>query len=173
MDFAAYSVLIADEPANAKQTCELLHSMGFRSFFRADNPETAFGHIKSQFLTLALISLQLPPDGAALIQSIRHDLTDPKRRLPILATSSVCDTASVFKARKVGANHVVVRPFTTGSLLRSIEIVLRDTREFIVTQNYIGPDRRILANASFVGRGQRADDRAFTAGTQAERAAHH
>jgi two-component system, response regulator PdtaR len=158
MDFAAYSVLIADEPANAKQTCELLHSMGFRSFYRADNPETALGHIKSQFLTLALVSLQLPPDGADLIQSIRRDLPDPKRRLPILATSSLCDTASVFKARKAGANHVVVRPFTTGNLLRSIEIVLCDTREFIVAPSYIGPDRRVHADASFLGRGRRASD---------------
>jgi two-component system, chemotaxis family, chemotaxis protein CheY len=163
MDFTPYSVLVADEATPSKQICELLHSFGFRSFFRADTPDAALGLLKSQFLNLALISLQLEPDGADLIQAIRRTLPDPKRRMPILAVSSASDTASVLRARKAGANHFLVRPYTIGNLLKSIEGVLHDSREFIVAQGYVGPDRRVHFDPAFLGTGRRASDRSAQA----------
>jgi PleD family two-component response regulator len=115
MDFSPYSVLVVDDLATSKQVCELLHSAGFRSFLRADNPDTAIGLLHSDFVHLALISLQLESNGFELIQNIRRTLPDPKRRMPILAVSSVCDAGTVLGARKAGANHFLARPYTMQS----------------------------------------------------------
>jgi DNA-binding response OmpR family regulator len=164
MDFSPHPVLVVDERFESKRLREVLFTAGFRQFFQATNRERAIEIVLSQALGLALISLQLPEsDGLALIQEIRRGLPDPQRRVPLLAVSNVTDGKTVMAARNAGANHFLAKPYSSGHVMRSAELVIKDPRGFLIVRNYAGPDRRRRIDGSFLRTDRRALDGPETA----------
>jgi CheY-like chemotaxis protein len=54
-------------------------------------------------------------------------------------------------ARLAGVNEFVIKPFTPAGLLSRILLVLRKPRPFIVTESYLGPDRRRRVELAYSG----------------------
>jgi hypothetical protein len=63
-------------------------------------------------------------------------------------------------AREAGVNEFVMKPFTPASLLARLQLVLLNPRPFIVSEEYVGPDRRRRASASYSGPLRRGSDQA-------------
>ena len=59
---------------------------------------------------------------------------------------------------RAGVNEFVIKPFTPAGLLSRIQLVLQKPRPFIVSADYIGPDRRRRVELSYSGPLRRTSD---------------
>jgi CheY-like chemotaxis protein len=114
-------------------------------------------------------------DGLELTRSIRraavqYDPRVPNPHVPVVIVTGHRSEADVLVARKAGVNEFVIKPFTPAGILSRIQLVLLKPRPFIVSRDYIGPDRRRRALLSYTGPMRRTTDPAEVA-NEAERAA--
>lgn len=102
-------------------------------------------------------------DGLELTRSIRRaavvkDRLIPNPRVPIIMLTAMRSEREVEIARRAGVNEFVIKPFTPASVISRIQLVLTRPREFIVSDAYVGPDRRRRAEISYSGPMRRAQD---------------
>jgi CheY-like chemotaxis protein len=102
-------------------------------------------------------------DGLELTRSIRRaavqkDRMIPNPQVPVIMLTAMRSHREVESARRAGVNEFVIKPFTPASLLSRVQTVLTKPREFIVSDKYIGPDRRRRAEISYSGPMRRAVD---------------
>lgn len=82
--------------------------------------------------------------GAAcgLFHSIRHQVLGEDPFVPIIAVSNAEMPPNVRMAIDAGADHILARPITIDGLLDRVSLLIRNRKPFVVTSDYIGPDRR-------------------------------
>jgi CheY-like chemotaxis protein len=102
-------------------------------------------------------------DGLALARSIRRaavaqDRMVPNPRLPIIMLTAMRSQREVELARRAGVNEFVIKPFTPASVISRIQLVLTKPRDFILSERYVGPDRRRRVEISYSGPLRRAGD---------------
>ncbi len=81
-------------------------------------------------------------DVCALFHDIRHHLVGDNPFLPIIATSTDPRPALVQRVIDSGADDLLVKPLATDLLFARIRSLTEGRKPFIVTSEYIGPDRR-------------------------------
>jgi CheY-like chemotaxis protein len=112
-------------------------------------------------------------DGLELARSIRRaavrpDSYIPNPKVPVIIVTAERSAVDVESARRAGVNEFVIKPFTPAGLLSRIQLVLTKPREFIISEDYVGPDRRRRAELSYSGPMRRMSDPAEVA-TETER----
>jgi CheY-like chemotaxis protein len=80
--------------------------------------------------------------GLELLSSIRRgkELSDPS--LPIIMLTGRAEESDVLTARNYGMNEYVLKPFSAKSVYARLERLIDNPRNFIVSQSFVGPDRR-------------------------------
>jgi len=77
--------------------------------------------------------------------------------------------SNVHKSRDCGASFVVAKPITPGVLLQRILWLASDEREFVKSESYVGPDRRVRNFGPPLGvPGRRAGDLSAHVGAAVE-----
>lgn len=140
----ARALLVDDNP----QSLELLSQVlaGFRldqltSCLCADEARSLIA--REQF-DLILIDYAMPgEDGLQLAHHIRSDPSLPNQTTPIVILHGYTPAEMVRKARDAGANMIIRKPVVPAVLLSRIEWIARNTRPFVDSTAYRGPDRRI------------------------------
>ncbi len=95
---------------------------------------------------LIIIDAEMPEeDGIQLTRHIRQQPAAPNFTAPIVLVSASTPREKILSARDAGANIVVKKPIAPAVLLSRIEWLARNTREFVTTDSYCGPDRRLKA----------------------------
>lgn len=89
--------------------------------------------------------LQNPDRGIHLTKTIRRDKKTVNAFVPIIMTAGSGHLARVIKARDAGVSEYLVKPFSAKSLAERIVRVIEKQREFVVSDDYVGPDRRVKA----------------------------
>jgi DNA-binding response OmpR family regulator len=98
--------------------------------------------------------------GVDLIRMIRCDASSPNQKAPVILLANHETAATrVTPARDVGANGFLIKPFTAADLRTQITAAMADNREFIVSQQFVGPNRREQAAAGYDGPFRREGDR--------------
>ena len=90
--------------------------------------------------------------------AVQPDRTIPNPQVPVIIVTGNRSEADVQLARKAGVNEFVIKPFTPAGLLSRIQLVLQKPRPFIVSADYIGPDRRRRVELSYSGPLRRTSD---------------
>jgi len=81
--------------------------------------------------------------GFDLIAWIRRDPKALNYTAPVMLATGNPTRAATLRARDTGANYVIAKPLTPGVLLSRMHSIARTPREFITSDNYRGPDRRV------------------------------
>jgi len=81
-------------------------------------------------------------DGAALLRWIRRHPDSPDRFLPFIAMGTSPSEDQVRAARDLGASQFIARPFSIEILCEHLDSLTNDTRYYVQTPDYFGPDRR-------------------------------
>ncbi len=81
-------------------------------------------------------------DGIELVQKIRRSEDSPNIEIPILLVLSKATGRRAIDGSESGANQILTAPFTSAKLWECFEQTLNDTRKFIVSEEYVGPERR-------------------------------
>lgn len=83
-------------------------------------------------------------DGAAcdMFHGIRHQVLGEDPFVPIIAVSTAQMPPRVRMAIDSGADNILARPVTIENLLDRVSLLIQNRKAFVVTGDYIGPDRR-------------------------------
>lgn len=90
--------------------------------------------------------------------ALHPDRTIPNPQVPVVIVTGNRSEADVQAARKAGVNEFVIKPFTPAGLLSRVQLVLLKPRPFVVSGDYIGPDRRRRVELSYSGPLRRTSD---------------
>lgn len=81
-------------------------------------------------------------DFDGLIHHIRHHDLGNNPFVNIITMIPAADEQTIRKAINAGTDDILVMPFSPGRLLERIDHMVRERKPFVVTTDYIGPDRR-------------------------------
>lgn len=137
-------LLVDDNPQSLELMSQVL--VGFRvgRIATCRSAEEARETVAAVAYDLIIIDGEMPEeDGISLARHIRSQREAPNFTAPIVVVSGHTPVEKVTTARDAGANFVVKKPIAPGVLLSRIEWLARNNRQFVTTESYCGPDRRI------------------------------
>lgn len=158
------SVLVLDgNPQSLDVLRQLLNGFGVRSVHACQHVRDAERVFYDQALELIIIDPLFTDDtGFEFMRLVRREENSQNRCVGMIAALGHQTLGNVRSARDAGANLVVAKPLSPGVLLQRIHWVARESRQFIVAPNYVGPDRRFKNQGPPPGtNGRRADDLSF------------
>jgi CheY-like chemotaxis protein len=164
-DLASLKVLVVDDNANVQRLiADVLHAGGVGQVETAEDGVRARAMLARWDPDIVFSDWTMPlMGGLELTRSIRRAAVHPDRRIPnpqvpVIIVTGRRSAADVEMARTAGVNEFVIKPFTPAALLSRIQLVLMKPRSFIISEAYIGPDRRRRVELSYSGPLRRMSD---------------
>jgi CheY-like chemotaxis protein len=161
---AGARVLLVDDHAfTINLIKDVIYASGAAQVFAARDGAEAITLLASCQPHLVVTDWRMPGmDGLAFAEIVRRAALRPDPRIPdpqvpIVLLSAHTSAKAVETARRAGVNEVVVKPFTVAALLKRLVAAATRPREFVVSEAYVGPDRR---RRQGVNAGRRAGDAA-------------
>ncbi len=154
-------ILIVHASAFQRQlTSETLRTLGGVEITYAESCEQCLLALNYAQPDMLIIDWRLPDgDGLHLISRIRNgEAGDEFRKIPVITTSDRMSTRDLERARNVGVDEFVVRPFSTATMVDRVVAVRSQRREFIESPRYAGPCRRRVAFPRYDGPRRRLFD---------------
>jgi CheY-like chemotaxis protein len=141
---AQIGVLLADDDRRiAMIVRKVLASLGFANIHVARDGAQALQILRSEKIDMIITDWQMSPmDGISLVKYLRTMDDSPNRFIPIIMLTGNADRGHVEIARDVGVTEFVVKPFSAKTLCGRIMMLIENPRSFIMSQSFIGPDRR-------------------------------
>ncbi|HAJ46290.1 MAG TPA: hypothetical protein DCL54_06895 [Alphaproteobacteria bacterium] len=153
-------IIIASEVRQTRYFLEeLLRSIGHNSLKTAVDVADCVRMIERARPKLVIADFETMADMVALLHQVRRKQPHPSNRLPIIAVMGVSTRAAVDAMRDQGATDIIAKPVTIARVKGSLANVLADSRAFITSEGFVGPDRRRFADASYQGPWRRATDK--------------
>lgn len=164
-DLSELCVLVVDDHGHtARLIADILRAGGVGRVHVKTDPKQALASLHAINPDIIFTDRMMPyMDGLTFVQTIRQaaliggDLV-PRPEIPIVMVTSQAAVLDVELARQAGVNEFVLKPFTPAALLSRIELVLRKPRPFVVSESYVGPDRRRKAQLDYSGPTRRRSD---------------
>lgn len=76
------------------------------------------------------------------VQWLRKDSKNKNRMIPVIALTGLVSKETVADARDAGVTEFVAKPFKIETLRNALMLSLKNPRNFIISRNFTGPDRR-------------------------------
>lgn len=142
--FEDVSAIIFDPAiANRNATRNSLQQLGFRNVELAPTIEALTKFVAEYSPDLVIAEMTGEETAVCkLVQSIRQGEIGSNPFVVVMVTTWQRDGALITKALNSGADDLVARPISTRMLGDRIKFQIDRRKGFVVTYNYIGPDRR-------------------------------
>lgn len=138
----------------------LLRAGGVVSISEAETAHDAFDIMRGQPVDLLIVDWMMQPiDGLAFTRMIRCDPESPSPYVPLLMVTAHTEVSRVAAARDAGVSGFVKKPVSARILYERISNALTDTRAFVRTGDFLGPDRRRGQFPDYPGPFRRESDR--------------
>lgn len=144
IDFGHLRALVIDDDRLARGlVVQILEEIGVVDVEVASDGEAAFRELRSFVPDFILSDLVMEPmDGISFARRLRTHPDSPNPYAPIILLTAHADRTTVLEARDAGVNAFVTKPVSISELRRKITLALKDPRQFIKSEDYVGPDRR-------------------------------
>ena len=148
LSYETAETLIYDPvPSNRTATRSLLYHLGFRRIDTVSNLETLTEMMKRRPPDLALCEAQgSEGELCSMIQSLRQGATGYNPFVVIIVTAWEKSSTLVSNVLNSGADDLLLRPFSTALLGQRIVGHIERRKGFVITSDYVGPDRRSNSN---------------------------
>lgn len=138
----------------------LLRAGGIVSITEAESAYDAFDFMRARPVDLVIVDWMMRPvDGLAFTRMIRWNHDSPNPYIPLLMLTAHTEASRVAAARDAGVSGFVRKPVSARTLFDRVTTVLTDTRLFVRTEDFMGPDRRRGETANYAGPLRRESDR--------------
>jgi DNA-binding NarL/FixJ family response regulator len=129
--------------AHRSATRAALQIMGFRKIEVAGNTEALHTALRETAPDLLLCEIAgAEAELCDLIQGVRQGLHGRNPFLVVMATTWKSDGNVVRHALNSGADDLLARPSSEAQLTERVRVLTERRKDFVVTADYIGPDRR-------------------------------
>ncbi|MBA2590102.1 MAG: hypothetical protein H0U98_15925 [Alphaproteobacteria bacterium] len=144
LSYDSVDVLIYDPvPSNRTATRATLYALGFRRTETVSTLEAFIEAVHKAPPDIALCEAQGAADElCAAIQQMRQGGAGHNPFIVIIVTAWEKSTALINKVVSSGADDLILRPFSTATLGQRIETHIDRRKGFVITTDYVGPDRR-------------------------------
>lgn len=144
IDFGRMRALVVeDDQATRELIVAMLEGAGIGHIERARDGQAALNSMRDFQPDIIVCDVLMEPmDGITFTRRIRtsRDSRDP--HVPVILLTAHTDRTTVLEARDAGANAFVAKPVSIDELKRKITLVMNDPRQFIRSEDFVGPDRR-------------------------------
>lgn len=144
LSYDSVDVLIYDPvSANRTATRATLYALGFRRTESVSTIEAFIDSMQKNPPDIALCEAQGATDElCATIQQMRQGGAGYNPFVVIIVTAWEKTTGLINKVVSSGADDLLLRPFSTALLGQRIEAHIERRKGFVITTDYVGPDRR-------------------------------
>ncbi len=144
IDFGKLTILVVDDSRLMRSLIEaILNSYGCTNVVLAGSVSKALRLLYGRDIDLAIVDWFMEPrDGLHFVRCVRAGTDGPNPYLPIIMLTGHSEGHRVRQARDAGVNYFLTKPVTGESVYRRLVSLVEDTRPFIKTASFLGPDRR-------------------------------
>ncbi len=144
LSYDSVDVLIYDPvPSNRTATRAALYALGFRRTETVSSLDAFVEAVQKNPPDIALCEAQgAAEDLCATIQQMRQGGASHNPFIVIIVTAWEKSTGLINKVVSSGADDLILRPFSTAQLGARIETHIDRRKSFVITTDYVGPDRR-------------------------------
>lgn len=142
--FERARILLSEpSPVFAAAARSVLHGMGFRQFFQHESLTSLRAELSATTFDVWICNATLR-DGPVfeLISDLRHSRIGRDMFIPVVVQSLDVTQAVANETLNAGADLLWRLPTTGGQITDGIDMLVNRRRPFVVTCDYIGPDRR-------------------------------
>jgi len=144
-DYSRLKILIVDDSRFYRTVIiNALAPFRLTNVIEARDGADALEALRTNEVDFVLVDYEMPEmNGAEIVRHIRWSEDDSiDTELPIIMISSFTEKSIVLAARNAGIHEFVSKPIVPSELYKRIRATIESPREFIVTDDYRGPDRR-------------------------------
>jgi two-component system chemotaxis response regulator CheY len=162
IDFNRLRFLVIDDNPHMRRIVRtLLHGLGARDVFEAEDGATGLDAFTHNLPDIVLIDWAMPVfDGLELTKMIRQTEANGNPLVPIIMITGHTEMDRVTAARDAGVTEFLAKPISAKGLYQRIVSVVANPRPFIKTNNYFGPDRRRNNSSNYTGPERRSGSKA-------------
>jgi len=148
LSFDTAEVLVYDPvSANRNATRAALYTIGFRRIETVGTIDAFVESVRRRPPDLALCEIQgSDAELCDTIQELRQGLAVYNPFIVVIVTAWEQSAALVARVLNSGADDLLLRPFSTTTLSTRIRNHVERRKAFVVTTDYVGPDRRKDSN---------------------------
>ncbi len=137
-------VVVIDPDNNSRHTIRnALTDNGFRRIAVGSTFNDLSNVMEESPRDLLIIDKDIPDvDLSDFVRKLRHNETKFNPFIPIIATAwspTIDDINGIIES---GVDHIVGKPLSSNQLMQRIKVLVLDRKPFVVTSQYVGPDRR-------------------------------
>lgn len=161
VNLARSTVLLVDHNQKSlDMLSSIFQGFGVKQQIKRATTAEAVSTMETRDVDLVLIDCSMPEmDGYDFTRWLRRETPPPMRYTPVILLTGHASQAKVHKGRDCGASFVVTKPLTPTVLLQRILWLGADERNFVESDTYVGPDRRVRSLGPPVGMpGRRSGD---------------
>lgn len=137
-------LFIDDNPQALDILSSVIQGFGVREQIRCESAIAATEVLRRRQVDLILVDCAMPEmDGCDFVQWLRRETPKPTCLTPVIMLTGHASSSYVRKSRDCGSSFVVTKPLTPRVLLQRILWLAGDEREFVQSETYVGPDRRV------------------------------
>jgi DNA-binding response OmpR family regulator len=139
----AEALLFDPVAVNRSATRGMLASLGFRKVQTPYDMNAMGQRLKGQAFDLIIVEVRPDPKPVlGFIQDLRQGRIGLNPFTIVMATAWTLDDEVVRGVVQSGADDLMGRPFSTGFLGQRLKMLIDGRKGFVVTSDYVGPDRR-------------------------------
>jgi two-component system, chemotaxis family, chemotaxis protein CheY len=137
----------------------LLRAGDITNVSEAATASEAFSVMRDKRVDLVIVDWMMDPvDGLEFTRMVRWDSDSPNPYVPLLMLTAHTEVSRVAAARDAGVTGFIKKPISTRLLFERVSSALTDTRVFIRSDDFLGPDRRHGQMAHYSGPFRRSTD---------------
>ncbi|MEO5338277.1 MAG: response regulator [Magnetospirillum sp. WYHS-4] len=172
--------IIADRDRMFRHTLHsMLRPLGFASLGHTDNLDDIRDAVADGHLDLLVADIGVGEDGLPdLVHRIRHGHLGSNPFLVVVILAADPGPATVRRIIDCGSDVVLLKPMSAGALIERLRNLSANRKSFVVTTDYVGPDRRtsprpgnqeipLIEVPNPLSPNERADSPAFQRATEA------
>jgi CheY-like chemotaxis protein len=144
MDVSNWAVCVIEPNKFERQIIlDLLRNAGVEKVRVQEFADEAVEVLKTYRANIIITSFELPgEDGAVWTRALRRNRKVTNRKAAVFVTSAAFSRPMAEQCRHAGANALIGKPLSAKVLIATINKVLKQPREFIDADGYVGPCRR-------------------------------
>ena len=170
-DFSAATVLVV---SNSEMTRKFLGETVRGFGFGAVDVVESFtdGKQRLNATNYALVLIDAPSEGDDaydFVRWLRRSELEHNYFIPVLLTAANITNVMLDHARESGIHFIMIKPVSPDAMMKRIQWLAKNDREFVSTDVYCGPDRRFRFEGPPPGmNGRRASDLSATVGASVD-----
>jgi DNA-binding response OmpR family regulator len=122
---------------------QILAGFGARKIHRCSTIDEAKQVVTDFEIDLMVIDAMAESgEGYDFVRWLRVNVPEPNRHTPVLLTAAHTKLSDVNNARDCGSHFIVAKPLAPIVVLERIIWIAKEGRAFVLSDEYVGPDRR-------------------------------